>query len=98
MITKRDLTSLRKRLPANSAFAIAKITGFSVSWVYRVLKGEKRNQTIIDAAIDYARKYQEQKQKWYGHRNTDKYTRTRVGNLEHRTSDNRCVQCKKDCG
>ena len=60
---KQTLDTLRSKLPAKYLKIISEITGFSRSYVHKVMIGDRENDTIIDAAIALAEKKQEQKQK-----------------------------------
>lgn len=55
MITKAALRKLKSKLPRNYRKELAKRTGLSESAVYRTLKGDLNNTSIIEAAIQLAK-------------------------------------------
>lgn len=58
-MTKLELRKLRKKLPKDYRLRIAKETGLTADYVYRVLIGERQNDEIIDAAIALASQHKE---------------------------------------
>jgi hypothetical protein len=51
----KDLDYLRRSLPTGSASRIAEATGFTLSSVCRVLKGEYLNDKVLNLALEYAK-------------------------------------------
>jgi hypothetical protein len=54
MITSTELEKLKSSLPNDHLTILNKRTGFSKTYIYQVLNGERSNIAIIDAAIDLA--------------------------------------------
>ena len=54
-MTTEELEKLRSKLPKNNLEALSKITGFSTVYIWQVLNGERKNDVIIDAAIQLAK-------------------------------------------
>ncbi|MDF2851663.1 MAG: hypothetical protein K0S31_2348 [Sphingobacterium multivorum] len=52
------LEKLRKKLPKDYKESISKETGFSESYIYYVITGKRKNEVIIKAAIELAKKSQ----------------------------------------
>jgi len=60
-VTKRDLAKLRRALPKGYRLLIANDLGYSVSYINKVLRGDKTNDDIILHAISLAKKEREKK-------------------------------------
>ncbi len=54
MITSIELEKLKSSLPSDHLTILIKRTGFSRTYIYQVLAGERTNTQIIDAAIALA--------------------------------------------
>ncbi len=57
-MTTSVLKKLRNKLPADGSTKIAEQTGFSIGYVNMVLNNDRKNQSIIDCAINVAQKHQ----------------------------------------
>lgn len=55
-----ELKKLKKSLPKNHLDVLSKNSGFSKTYVWQVLAGERNNNDIIDAAILLANQEKEQ--------------------------------------
>jgi len=62
-MNKTDLKKLRKRLPRSWAKLIAEKLNLSPIYVFKVLSGDRNNDTVILAAIDLAEESKEEKEK-----------------------------------
>ena len=56
---KSMLLKLKKRLPHNFGIILAKETGFSKSYILKVLMGDRINNKILRAATDLANQKKE---------------------------------------
>lgn len=59
MITKKELSKLRKSLPKGAIKIISINTGYVTTYVWQVLNEQRWNQKIIDAAIELAKQTKE---------------------------------------
>lgn len=55
MMNRRELKKLKKQLPDGYREKIAKRSGFSVSYVDKVLGGQRKCQEILDVAFELLR-------------------------------------------
>ena len=60
-MTTKDLKKLRKNLPNKWRNTLSERTGYSVSMIQQVLKGEKVNDDIIKEAVKLAKETKEKK-------------------------------------
>jgi hypothetical protein len=51
----KDLDYLRRSLPTGAASRIAEATGYTLSNVCRILKGEYLNDKVLGLALEYAK-------------------------------------------
>ena len=61
MIPVKELKKLTKGFPTESTSEIAKKSGLTESYVRMVLKGQRHNQAVIDAAIEYRKEFEAKK-------------------------------------
>lgn len=59
-MTSNDLKRLKAKLPPDWAEKIAASSGFSADMVRKVLRNDRKNPKVIDAAIQIATEYQEE--------------------------------------
>ncbi len=52
------LLKLRNKLPKDYKETLSKETGFSESYIYHVVTGKRKNEIIINAAIELAKQSQ----------------------------------------
>lgn len=59
-MTTEEIEILKEKLPQKAYSEIAKKTGYSYETVRSVFRGLRKNETIIDAAIELASQYQQE--------------------------------------